>query len=235
MINVIVCDDDKHYCKKIVDIIDKYMFKNEIEYKKHIFYDYDDKFMQIIQKKVPFKIYILDIETPTRSGIDIAREIRRKDTESIIIFLTGHEELGNLILKDDLLFLSFINKFDNSEERINKSLTKAVDLLKEKRVLKFKDANIIYTIKLDSILYFTKDTVERKTIIKTDYQEYKTNLTLNNLSDLVDKRFIRTHKACIINTDRTEKIDRRKKIIIFDNGETIDLISRKYSKELTYE
>ena len=35
----------------------------------------------------------------------MARKIREKDMESVIIFLTGHEELGMTILKDELFFL----------------------------------------------------------------------------------------------------------------------------------
>ena len=235
MINIILCDDDKKYCKQISNIIDKYMFNNSIDYKKHIFFDYNDDFMDIIKSNMPSKIYILDIETPSRSGIDIAREIRRKDTESVIIFLTGHEELSNAVIKDDLLFLSFINKFDECEKRITKSLDKALKIVQEKQVLKFNDRNNIYTIKLDNILYFTKDSVERKTIIKTDYQEYKTNLSLSCIKEKLDKRFIQTHKACIINRGRIEKIDVKKKEIIFDNGEQTDLLSRKYRRELISE
>ena len=88
------------------------MIKNKIEYKTHVYDDYNKKFMDVIENKMPSKIYLLDIETPSRSGIDIAREIRRKDVDSVIIFLTVHEELGNIVLKNDLMFLSFINKFD---------------------------------------------------------------------------------------------------------------------------
>ena len=58
--------------------------------------------MKFLKSKVPFRIYILDIETPSRSGIDVAREIRNKDLESVIIFLTGHDELGHIILNNDL-------------------------------------------------------------------------------------------------------------------------------------
>ena len=93
MFNVIICDDEINTLKRIIKIIDKYMKRNHIEYKKYIFNDYNESFMNIVKSSLPFKIYILDIETPSRSGIDIAREIRQKDLDSVIIFLTGHEEL----------------------------------------------------------------------------------------------------------------------------------------------
>ena len=94
MLNFIICDDDLIYRKKVENLIDKYMMKNQIEYKKYLFDDYDKSFMDIVKQKLPFKIYILDIEAPTRSGIDMARIIRNKDVKSALIFLTGHQELS---------------------------------------------------------------------------------------------------------------------------------------------
>lgn len=232
MVNVIICDDNNKDRKNITSIVDNFMSKNKIEYKLHIYDDYSDKFNDMIESNIPFKIYLLDIETPSASGIDIARKIRNKDVDSIIIFLTVHEELGNVILKNDLMFLSFINKFDNLNIRLNNSLKKALNLLKHKRVIKFTDRNTVYTIDINDILYLTKESFERKTIIKTDYAEFKVNKTLADLVDMLDERFIQTHRSCYINTDRKVKIDKTNKIILFDNGESTDLLSNKYRKEL---
>lgn len=232
MVNVIICDDNIKDKNNILEIVNNFMIKNKIEYKTHVYDDYNKKFDEIIESKIPFKIYLLDIETPSGSGIDIARKIRQKDVDSVIIFLTVHEELGNIILKNDLMFLSFINKFDNLKLRLNNSLKKAMNLLKQKRILKFADRNVIYTINIDDILYLTKESFERKTIIKTDYSEFKVNKTLSELIKMLDDRFIQTHRSCYINNDRKVKIDKTKRLITFDNGETTDLISNKYKKEV---
>lgn len=232
MINVIICDDIESDLKNTITIVDNYFKLKNIKYKKYIFNDYNSKFKEIIKQKLPFKLYILDIETPSRSGIDIAREIRQKDIDSVIIFLTGHEELGSIVLKNDLLFLGFINKFDNCEERLVNCLNKSLDILNKPQILKVLDRNIIYTIKLNDILYFTKDSFERKTIIHTDYDEYKVNNTLTEIISMVDDRFVQTHRACFVNKTRVTKIDKHNKIIKFDNGEDITLVSDKYKKEL---
>lgn len=230
MVNVIICDDNDRDRSNVTEIVENFMKRNKIEYKTHIYNDYNKKFNDIIDSKIPFKIYLLDIETPSASGIDIARRIRIKDVDSVIIFLTVHEELGNVILKNDLMFLSFINKFDNLNIRLNNSLKKAINLLKHKRIIKFTDRNIIYTINIDDILYLTKESYERKTVIKTDYTEFKVNKTLAELVKMLDDRFIQTHRSCFINSDRKVSIDRTNKLIYFDNGETTDLLSDKYKK-----
>jgi len=232
MINVIICDDNEKDLSNVDKITKKFMEKKNLEYKTFMFDDYNRKFYSLVESNKPFKIYLLDIETPSRSGIDVAREIRRKDVDSVIIFLTAHEELGNIILKNDLMFLSFINKFDDFENRLNNSLDKALDLLNKKNTIRFTDRNVLYTININDILYITKDSFERKTIIKTDYTEFKVNKTLIELVNMLDDRFIQTHRACYINSDRKVTIDRSNKVITFDNGETIDLLSEKYKVNL---
>ena len=230
MVNVIICDDNDKDRKNILDVVNNFMQKNKIEYQTHIYNDYNKNFHEIIDNNLPFKIYLLDIETPSASGIDIARKIRNKDVDSVIIFLTVHEELGNIILKNDLMFLSFINKFDNFKLRLNKSLKKSLDLLNHKSIIKFTDRNTVYTIDMNDILYLTKESFERKTIIKTDYAEFKVNKTLTELVGMLDNRFIQTHRSCYINKDRKVSIDKTNKIILFDNGESTDLLSDKYRK-----
>ena len=232
MINFIICDDNKKDLKNINDAVVKFINKANKEYKIYIFNDYNTKFYEIMNKKMQSKIYLLDIETPSKSGIDIAREIRKKDMDSVIIFLTAHEELGNIVLKNDLLFLSFINKFDNLENRLNDSLKKALELLGQKNTIRFQDRGILYTINTNDILYLTKESFERKTIIKTDYTEFKVNKPLSEIIKLLDDRFIQTHRACFVNSNRVSKIDRIRRTITFDNNETIDLLSEKYRKEL---
>ena len=232
MINFIICDDVKQYREMVEHIVVSYMMKNKLEYKTHIFKDYDSDFMKIVESKLPFKVYILDIETPTKSGIDIARIIRNHDVDSVLIFLTGHQELGHVVMKNDFLFLSYINKFDDCENRLIKSLDKALQMFKIKNVIRFKDNGIVYTIPQEDILYITRDSVDRKCIIVTDYNEFKVGKNLSELEKMVNDNFIKTHRACLMNTKRIMSFSRSQKEVVFDNGMKSDLISTRFDKEL---
>ena len=232
MLNIIICDDVKRDLDKVKNSTKKIMDSLKMKYNEIIFSDYDDSFIDIIVKKIPFKIYILDIETPSRSGIDVARIIRRKDYTSPIIFLTGHNDLGMELLTEDIAFTSFINKFVNYENRLKKSIINSINMLHKRRILRVNDGNTLYTINLDDILYITKESVSRKTIIVTDYNEFQLNKSLQSMKELLDEYFIQTHRACIINKNRLCKIDFKRKIICFDNNSQIDLLSNKYKKEI---
>ena len=217
MINFIICDDVKQYREMVEHIVVSYMMKNKLEYKTHIFKDYDSDFLKIVESKLSFKVYILDIETPTRSGIDIARLIRNKDVDSVLIFLTGHQELGHVVMKNDFLFLSYINKFDDCEKRLTKSLDKALQMFKIKSVIRFKDNGVVYTIPQDDILYITRDSVERKCIIVTDYSEFHVGKNLAELEEEVNDNFVKTHRACLMNTKRILSFSRYKQMTNVQN------------------
>ena len=232
MINIIICDDNDSFRHKVVDQINKYMDKLNYEYNILEFNDYDNKFIKTIKSDLSNTIYVLDIETPTRSGIDVARIIRKNDVESPIIFLTGHEELGNLVLARNTNILAFINKFDNFAKRLNNAINTAMKLMNKKHMLRFNDRGSIYSIECERILYITTDTVARKTIIVTDKREHRVNNPLSFFLDYLNDDFCQTHKSCIINKNRVTNINNNNNTIEFDNGTIIDLLSNKYKKAI---
>jgi len=232
MVHFVVCDDNKTIREKVANIIDKVMMKNQLAYKTHLFAEYDEAFYKILKFKNSSKIYILDIETKNSSGIDVARKIREKDVDSIIIFLTSHDELGYTILKSEFLFLSFICKFDNYESKLESAIKKALNILGKKNIIRFEDQGALYTIPANDILYITRDSIERKCVINTDYAQFKINKTLTEMLNMIDGRFKKSHRACIVNMDRARVIEHYKRRIIFDNGTSTDLVATSFKKEM---
>jgi len=229
MINFIVCDDNLEMRNNITNVISSFMMKKNLDYKTHLYDDYNDEFLKIVNQKLSFKIYILDIEAPTRTGIDVARIIRHKDEDSAIIFITGHEELGSRLLSKDITFLAFINKFDDYKSRLQHNIQKAISALEKKKTLRFEDHGIFYVLPFQDILYLTKDSLSRKTIIVTEYNEFKVYKTLNHFEKVLDERFVKTHRACVVNKDRIVSISKKDHLVVFDNGMKVDLISTRFN------
>ena len=227
----VICDDEVFFRNKINEVINKIYMTNDEYYHVNIFDKFDKKFSDIINDGNK-KIYILDIEIQDGiSGIDIARKIREKDWESTIIFLTSHSELGYEALKAQIMLLDFISKYDNFEECVEKTIRKAITKMNHTNVLKFNFDGLSYIIHLEDILYIVKETVDRKCIIKTLYNEIEVNKSLSYFINNLDDRFVMPHRSCIINKDKVTKVDWKNNIIYFDDI-SIDLISRDKKKEL---
>lgn len=235
MVNFIVCDDHKYIRESVEKVIDQVMMKNSNAYRKHIFEDYNEDFNKIMNSKLASKIYILDIETKTSSGVLVADKIRENDIDSIIIFLTSHEEMAYEIIKSQYMCLTFISKKDNYIKILKQAITKAISLIGKKQAIRFRHQGVLYTLPVPDIMYITRDSVERKSIIVTDYGIFLNPMGLNQLALILKDTFIQTHRACFINKNRYRKIDMRKKKIVFDNGEEIDLLSDSYKKEVCKE
>lgn len=232
MINFILCDDNAEILNNVKKIIGMTMMKNDYAYEIYSFSEYDNSFNKMMNARMSNKIYILDIETKHASGIDIARKIRVKDVNSVIIFLTSHDELGSVLLHDEIMFLTFINKLDDYPKRLTSSINKAVKVIGKNKILRFEHHGTVFTLPEKDILYITRDGVERKIIIKTDFSEFKLSKPLVEMASLLGPNFAYSYRSCIVNKQRIISIDKRRKKITFDNGEVCDLLSSKYLKEV---
>ena len=232
MINFVIVDDFKEVTDNIKNIIDKVMINNKLEYKTFVFNDYDIEFKKLMNNPMVNRIYLLDIETKSESGIDIARMIRKNDLDSIITFITAHEELASNIVRDQLMVLTFICKFDDFEKRVKDAIVKSLSYIGKKIAIRFVDNNAVYIIPIKDILYVTHDNVERKCLIKTDNRTYKVGKSLTEIKELSMGALAQSHRACLVNEERIVKVDKKKKHILFDNGEIIDLVSDNYKKEV---
>ena len=228
----VVCDDEKLFRNKIVRVIDKLYMTNDEYYHITEFDGYNKFFEKTINDGCP-KIYILDIEVKNDfSGIDIARKIRATDWESIIIFITSHNELGYQALKAQIMLLDFISKYDDCEKNLESAIKQAISKVNSKKTVTFNSDGISYVIHLNDILYVMKDAIDRKCIIKTTYNEVEVGKSLSYLADCLNDRFYMTHRSCLVNLDKISKVDWKDNVIYFKNGDSINLISRDKKKGL---
>ena len=131
--------------------------------------------------------------------------------------------------------LTFISKKDNYKTLLKSAILKAISMIGIKQAIRFKHQGILYTLPVKDILYITRDSVERKTLIVADYGEYLNPACLNEVASELNNIFIQTHRACYINKYRYREINTRKKKIVFDTGEEINLLSDGYKKEVYKE
>lgn len=232
MINFIICDDEKAITDIVKNIITKVMFKNNLEYKIHIFNNYDESFDNIVKSDIENKIYILDIEVGNKSGLDVASKIRDKDWYSILVILTSHYELEYLAYKSRILILDFISKFDLYEKKMEDTINLCISNKLENHKLILKINRKIEQIDFSNILYITYDSLIRKVRIYTKDDQYETSETLKDIFIHLKGNFVYTHRACIVNMNNVKTIDTKGKIITFVNNETIDLLSRNYLKDI---
>ena len=235
MLNFIIYDDEKQFIQRNKKVIDKCMMNYDYEYKCYAFDEYNENFEKIVKRTLGLKIYLLDIETKNKSGLDIARLIREKynDWSSIIIMITNHNEYKYDALSNRLYLMDFINKLDKWEtlleediKRVMTSYTSCSDCLT------YEFNHSLKRIELKNITYIEKEKDSKKCIIHTLYGDHPIGGTICEVLEKLDDRFIKTSRSTIININQVSEYNKASNEIFFLNGETTTDISRLFKKEV---
>ena len=233
MLRFIICEDNKEHLDRFCNIINKVMMPYNFEYKINKFTQYNKEVEEIINYNGDIKVYLLDIELPVISGLEIASEIRENDLESIIIFITAHNEFKNDIFYSRLLATDFISKDSLWSDRFEDSMNYVVSILEKRQMLVFDYNHNTYRIPYSCINYIEKVQDNQKCVIYTENGEtFDIKETVTALADKLGPNFFKSHKSCVINLDKVKIIDYTNNKIVFQNNEYIYLLSNRMKKVL---
>ena len=93
--NFIIYEDERKFVKIYRNVINRIMGGNKINYNVFELNSFDD-YLNLDNNSVN-KIYIFDIEVPGKTGIELAKKIRKSgDWGSPIILVSNHVEFQNI-------------------------------------------------------------------------------------------------------------------------------------------
>ncbi len=233
MIKFILVEDDKDNINVVKDIIRKVTFDNDEEISIETY----TKFCSGLEKEInnisERKVYVLDIELEgNKSGIQIAELIRVNDWESQIIFMTNHDKMFETVYRKVYEVFDFIEKFHNFKERLTKDLQLILSRDFNNKMFIYKSRNVDLNIYLKNILYIYRDKEERKVVIVTDNNKFTVAIGVQDIMKYLDKSFVMVHRACVVNKKRVQKYNWSGKYFVLDNGDRVDMLSKKYKKDV---
>lgn len=234
MINFVIYEDEKKFREKYISIILKLIGGMKVAYRIHEFEKYEPTTIKKIKQITGKKIYILDIEVPGKSGLDLAREIRNDgDWLSPMIIVTTHDHLKNTAFTSKMLMLDFISKFYKCEENLKETLKLSLNIIENHKSLNFQYNGELIQIPYDDILFIEKNVEDLYSTVVTKSERVIIKKTISSIEEELkkDPRFFRTHRSCIVNIDKVTSIELRECIIHLGNIET-PLLSRDKKSEL---
>lgn len=233
MLRFIICEDNKDFRDRISTIINKVMMPYNFEYKISKFNEYNKEVEELIIRKNEEKIYVLDIELPEISGLEIASEIRTEDLDSTIIFITSHPECQNDIFYSRLLAIDYINKDRLWTDRFEKTIIYAIKNINKRRMLSFEFNHNSYRLPIDKILYVEKVQDNQKcTLNMEDGSKYEMMSSISDLKDKLGPSFFQSHKSCLVNVEKIKRVNYADNTITFQNDQSVYLLSNRNKKGL---
>lgn len=226
--NIALCDDEQEALDTIQKELHKASEKLKIEMEICAYNDGNKVVDMICNDKEDFDILLLDIDMPDISGLEVAKKLREKNSDIILIFISAHEQY--VFESIEYNPFRYIRK-----SRIDKELLLALkaayarleEMQEHYIVVKTEEAEV--RVKHSDIMYF--ETVARKVGIHLNNGEVlHVRKTIKELSEeLNDEHFIRIHSGCAANARYINKFSSSD--ITLDNGEKL-IVSRTRIKNV---
>lgn len=207
---VIICDDEKQICDLMRGKLISYSVNNDLDLYVEVFPS-----GEALLEKFPedADIIFLDIEMSGKNGMETAEEIRKKNSQVHIVFLTVYEEY---------VFESFkVGAFRYLLKPLkDEEFLETMDALKERidspdNYLMLRFHKEYFRILYEDILYI--EVVDHKVWIHCEKDTYQWRGTLEKLREELDgKGFYQIHRSYLIHVKKIRKYNSQK--VWFANG-----------------
>lgn len=231
MFKIALCDDSEVILDNISSIIDNYLRGNYQTFEIDKFVD--GNLLLAKHKDVNYDIIFLDIDMPSISGFDIAKQLRESNDNCYIIFITSHSEL--VYESFDFQPFNFIRK--TGAEPVEKVLIKVLNQLlrhlKQNELIIFDDnTKGKISVEVKDIMYIESDKHYIKYYVNNVDNEIKVRETMKNCEEkYLNLDFMKIHKKYLVNMRYIISIDNNYDEVRIENGKRLPM-SRNYKKSV---
>ncbi len=214
---ILFCDDDEKLLYELTDAVKDY-FKEKL-IKIEITSTFSS--ISVIDSTDVYDLAFLDIQMPVVDGLEVAQELKRRNENIIIFFVTDHNEFQDDAM--DLRVFRFFNKpFD--KDRVYAGLDKALNYLNTNLTEIFiKESKDHIKLYVNDICYVKRE--NRKIYVVTKDNTYETNESWSYwLEKLPQTYFYIVHNSFIVNLHYITKYSYKE---LFIGNERISIATRK--------
>lgn len=202
---VLIADDNapsRKLLKHLIKILPNYQIVGEAV-------NGEDLINKVMQERPDMTL--VDINMPLLNGMEAVKSCKKMVPSLQVIFITGHDEFA--LEAFDVNAIDYIVK-PIDRARLYTALDRAAAFVTPsadrqppsmKKDLMVKQHNQYSFIPLDEIIYIER--ADRKTVIHTMEQKIEVNEALTNLEEILDSRFVVSHRSYIINLQHLTRIE----------------------------
>jgi len=227
---IALCDDDTVELEKVVKTVQEFIISKQPTHKVilNTFTNGDD-LISHISRYGGFDLLILDIIMPGMNGIELATEIRTKDDNCKIIFLTSSPEYA---VKSYMVGAFFYLMKPFTETGLIFLLNKALNSMEQEKSksIVIKNSSNLTRVKINTIQYIEsiKHTIFFHLQDNTVIPYYG---SINEFTDILmsEKQFVKCHKSFVVNMNFVISISSRDFIM---TDKTLVPISRQVYQQI---
>ena len=224
MYQIAICDDEKIFTDKLAHMIKQYSNAHHHVIDLHLFQQAADFIQSSLES---YDIVFLDVRFGEISGIEVAKALRAKNENAILIFVAAFIEYAIMgysvhasayLLKSDL---------DGTFESCMDEIFPQIGSKEISVRVPYEHVNV--DIPCKSIIYM--ESYKRQIQIHTSLPRYPSILYYAKLSDMIETLaphgFLRIHKSYLINLSRCRRIQNR--LAYMDNSTELPCSRQNYT------
>lgn len=218
MVSIAVLDDEIVYIDQIRKITEACMKQMNTEYEFRG-YEKEQDILEDLKKGIYYDLYLLDVQLPDINGLEIARQIRRRYEEPVLIYITNYVDYA--VEAFEVNAFRYITK-QTLEEKLPQAY-QAVKILLEKKKVSDRFYGIERYGNLEKIfhkdIYYLKK--DRKYVIFVHKNgKSRVRSTMKEiLEELQDERFLAIDRSYVVNINHVQAIKKREMYI--KNGDIL--------------
>lgn len=219
MLSIAICDDDIQITGSMERLVEKIAKRNFVDIDIEVFWDGKCLADAVIAGN-SFDIIYLDIEMSGEDGISAARRIRHYDKNTLIIYVTSHE--NHMKESFEVRPFQFLVK-PVSEDQMEVCFKAAYeDINSSDFYFRYSYQRMNHKVPVRDILYF--ESKKRKVFIVTEEETFELYAKLNEIENSLKNckvSFLRVHQSFLVNYKHIK--GQSYDLILMDNGKEIPI------------
>ena len=240
MLSVYVCEDEENIREIQKEYLEKQILIEGYDMEIAVCSGRPQEILEAVKTSSRRGIYFLDVELKGEEmdGFVLGQEIRRHDRRGFIIYVTAYKNLAFETFRYHVEALDYIVKesMEKMKEGLKYSLSVVTERMRaeqgeQREFFSVKVMDVVKHVPVDEIMFFEAAARTHRIALHGVNDWFDFIGSLKELEEQLGSRFLRVHRAYLVNVEQIAELDLRGREIRMKNGERC-LFSRNMKGEL---
>ena len=199
------------------------------------FYSYEEVVEELMESSNKNTIFFLDIELKDKNGVELAAEIKQRDSDAQIVFVTAYDQYAPLTYRRRIGAVDYINKNEKEEvinQRIIATLREALENIeyaesKKANYFEYKVGSRLFKVLKQDIYYIENSPFIRSNVnlvFKNGMSAFRGNIKqLENENKFLTK----VSQSVLVNMTNVIEVDLKNRWLFFPGNIKVTFARRK--------
>lgn len=243
MLPVYICEDDAQIRSALKVFLEKQILIQGYDMEVVLCSAHPQEILDAAGQARQRGIYFLDVELKGEAldGFGLGQKIREFDSRGFLIYVTAFKNLAFETFRYHLEALDYIYK--ENPEKMYEGIARCLAVITERvyrevcpqrEYFTVRIMDVVKHVPLDEILYFETAGRTHRIELHAVHDRMDFIGSIQELEKQLAGRFLRVHRACLVNLEKIAGLDLKNREIHLDNGEKC-IFSRTAKKQLLDE